>query len=276
MIWIEGESTAWTYLSELELKPSLHEPLHITGPVSHSSKNEIEHKAEELRLRALTTKPHPIPKVHIEKPGEPAPPPVEIDEDTIIMVDHRKEKKYILNEVLMTGLIVALFAGGIYTSQTFLAGKKTVAKPANTKLVTTEEHAAKLVQDEDLALTQQLVQQDTTVIADSSKPSISLANTIRKQLPKTLDTQSMVQKPAAAPVEPLVIPPKPEPVVETPPKLNAEETASKAREEAVTDKKEAKPEEEPKKKGFLKNLFKKKKKDDDPSSKEKNNTEDDQ
>ena len=28
MIWIEGESTAWTYLSELELKPSLHEPLH--------------------------------------------------------------------------------------------------------------------------------------------------------------------------------------------------------------------------------------------------------
>ena len=51
MVWIEGQSTAWCYLNELELKPSI--TLAGKPDTTASPRDEIERKAEELRRRAL-------------------------------------------------------------------------------------------------------------------------------------------------------------------------------------------------------------------------------
>ncbi|MGZ3847343.1 MAG: GYF domain-containing protein, partial [Flavisolibacter sp.] len=48
MIWIEGKSAAWTYLSELELTPFIHHDETSNQQVQLKKEDEIERKAEEL------------------------------------------------------------------------------------------------------------------------------------------------------------------------------------------------------------------------------------
>ena len=119
MIWIEGNSTAWGYLSEMELKPSVSvntkeeksrvvtEPAKrpVTSPTPEvpeankpkrrsSPPDEIERKAEELRKQALSSGPQYSrfiePQINFEESNSRVLMPVE---EEIDFVDHREQKK---------------------------------------------------------------------------------------------------------------------------------------------------------------------------------------
>src|SRR4029078_7185776 len=57
MIWVEGKSNAWTYLSELELIPFAKNPEVSEQIKQTKTPDEIEKKAEELRQRILASAP---------------------------------------------------------------------------------------------------------------------------------------------------------------------------------------------------------------------------
>ena len=57
MIWVEGKTTAWTYLSELELIPFVKASEVQEHSKSIQTSDEIERKAEELRQRVLASAP---------------------------------------------------------------------------------------------------------------------------------------------------------------------------------------------------------------------------
>jgi len=142
MIWIEGKSTAWTYLSELELFPSLQGEKSV-APIKPA--DEIESKAEELRRRALSfPSKHPVilaAPVISHLPQEEVP---EETEEEVDFIDHRKERKYsIAGELMMTILIVGLFVGGIYGSKTYFKEQSVTGRaPSLTKIVSNDQHTA--------------------------------------------------------------------------------------------------------------------------------------
>jgi hypothetical protein len=135
MIWVEGKSTAWAYLTEVELLPGEHiseEP----PPVS----DEIEERAEALRRQALAYHP-PVKKPAFNNEWTEK----EINEDKeeeIVLVDHRKDKRSVVGELMMTALIIVLFAGGIYGSKTLFQSRKSTAATQAIKVVSNDEHAA--------------------------------------------------------------------------------------------------------------------------------------
>ena len=144
MLWIEGHSNAWCYLSEIELLPS-------TGPETGSQQqpvvktDDIETRANEIRKNILGFKPQQLPVR--EQKGEHGEMHYYIPVtavDTIEIVDHRKPKSTMVSDVLMTGFIIALFAGGIYGGRTLLLPKKQIGLPSTViKNVSKDEHAAK-------------------------------------------------------------------------------------------------------------------------------------
>ena len=113
MLWIEGSSTAWCYLSEIQLKPLEKEiALKEITKIKSGRPDEIEKKADEIRKSVLTFKPVQRPvieeivsndEVHYFIPTA--------DDETIELVDHRKQKSTVMSDLLMTGFIVVLFAG---------------------------------------------------------------------------------------------------------------------------------------------------------------------
>src|SRR5688572_12772899 len=112
MLWIEGRSTAWCYLSEIELSPSI-EPDSSSKKIAVPKKDDIETRADEIRKKVLNFKPQNLPvrevigdqgEKHYYIPVSPV--------DTIEMVDHRKPKKSMASDLVMTSLIIGLFAGG--------------------------------------------------------------------------------------------------------------------------------------------------------------------
>ena len=261
MVWIEGLSTAWCYLSELELKPSEY----VGGSpdtTSASPRDEIERKAEELRRRALvSTAPlydirmEPVPVI------KKADRKVDDDEDgdAIDFVDHRKEKKNVFGELLMTGVIIALFAGGIYSGNTFFKDKRSGIVPPVTKLVSDDRHEAAVIQP--------LVKpHDSAATTNISQPSPSIDSTrmIAEEKPKVHVTRQQSAKETTAI--------KPAPVI---PVTVAENAAAGAenlqvqvpdstKKEATVETKPAVATEQPeKKRGFLKNIFRKKKKNEE-------------
>ena len=128
MIWIEGKSSAWTYLSELELSPFI-KAAQEKSNLRPASADEIERKAEELRQRVLSS----APKVSFRNQAvevDSYDSPYKVPEDEIQFIDHRKEKKMrtqtVLGEMLLTSLVIGLFMVGIYKGKSFLGVKKAI------------------------------------------------------------------------------------------------------------------------------------------------------
>src|SRR5215216_4074246 len=91
MIWIEGRSTAWTYLSELELIPFVKNSGVVEPDKQIKTEDEIERKAEELRQRVLAAAPKTyFPRRTVEI--ETYTSPYKLPEDEIQFIDRRKER----------------------------------------------------------------------------------------------------------------------------------------------------------------------------------------
>lgn len=144
MIWVEGKSTAWTYLSELELTPfaKTAETTDQTNEVKVG--DEIERKAEELRQRILSTSPKTYFQNHTPE-IETFKSPHRLD-DKIEFVDYRKERKLkkstAMAELLLTFLVVGLLAVGIYKSKTFFGARHDERNSVATELNSNDQHAA--------------------------------------------------------------------------------------------------------------------------------------
>jgi hypothetical protein len=273
MVWIEGQSTAWCYLSELELKPSVSLSAAPEVPIA-SPRDEIERKAEELRRRALAATA-PANPLHVQplavriKRDEEASD----EEETIDFIDHRKEKKNVFGEVLMTVLIIAFFAGGIYSGQSFFKNKNSTTSPQVTHISSDDKHeAARIINQQttqDTVAAQNIMVYDssaaladTVAVAAAPKPRISPA---RQQSAK--ETTSVRQ----TPVVPIPLDNNSEAAIEPEKKLPDSADTEKpveAKSPVVTEQPE-------KKKGFLRGIFKKKKKDEEKTVEEKTGSEPD-
>jgi hypothetical protein len=296
MLWIEGRSTAWCYLSEMELNPSSEylapvpelkpqvaadpanrftpspvpkEPEETKKPRRSYRPDEIERKADELRKRALSFAPQHSPhkkpemavseKHHIKLPLS--------EEEALDFVDHRNEKKLpgieVLTGILVMGFVAACVIGG----RALFLQKSTPQPKIAARVLSTDEHTAK----------KQAVPVPVIIAFDSTqlKPKIDSTFTALKPRPKPRTNSQVLLTPMndeannTSELQPPVkkeeditssVPPVAKPVVEeTKQDANSktEDVKSQTQESTSTP---AEPEE--KKKGFLKGLFKKKKKND--------------
>jgi hypothetical protein len=275
MIWIEGRSTAWTYLSELELIPFAQN--HDVEEQDNPPKNEdeIEKKAEELRQRVLVSARKTYFPQHVTE-IETYTSPYKIREDEIEVVDHRKERRHkrsaIFGEFLLTCLVIGLFIIGIYKGRSFLGVKEKVQNSVATKLSSGDQHAAQknkpviqapvltvdsaVIRLQDSLLALQKASQKLAVVRkrviDSSIKSAGL-NSITLKRQEKKDTQSKATSQES---------------IET--SINKDDLAKK---ELIPSVPEIKTNNEPvkeEKKGFLKGLFKKKKKEETTDQAENN------
>jgi hypothetical protein len=266
MIWIEGKSTAWTYLSELELTPFVKKIEDIQLPPSTKTEDEIERKAEELRQRILASAPKThFPQYTTEIESYASPYKLS-PEDEIEFVDIRKErrtkKNMVFGELVLTCFVIGLFMLGIYKGKSFLGTKQKIQNSTATELNSQDQHAA---QKNKLA-----VQPVIAVIKDTTKQTDSLL-----ALQKTKQKTSIIKKPivdsiGTQPIQPVINAIQPE-------EKNIQTTTESLPDEENTVKKDALPKKEivpavseiksngepvkEEKKGFLKGLFKKKNKD---------------
>jgi len=264
MIWIEGKSSAWTYLSELELTPfvkNIDVPQH-TAPIK--TEDEIERKAEELRQRTLNAAPKTYFPRHITE-IESYASPYKLPEDEIEFIDVRKERRIkkntVFSEVVLTCFVIGLFMAGIYKGKSFLGAKHKVPNSVATQLDSHDQHAA---QKNNIANQAIIPAIDTT----TSRYDSLLVTQKTKQKPfvrKAVDSSGTT---APQPVNISIT--NREKKEETDPSTLSipEETPMKKeilKKEIVPTVPEIKTNNEPvkeEKRGFLKGLFKKKKKDD--------------
>lgn len=293
MIWIEGRSTAWAYVSEMELNPSIdhvskkdEKSRVITDPAKRpatsptpavpetnkpkrrsSPHDEIEKKAEELRKQALTTR-HQYsrftdPQIILEEYQSRVVAPVE---EEIDFVDHRERKKLpvveIMSGVLVTAFVIACFFGG---RSLIINQQNTTPTIVAAKEVSTSEHTAKrtlpapasmiMVSNNEIAIPADSTKIDSSAIVQKPKVKISRPVSNKANNKTGLDV---------VPVEPIAVNTKKE--TESVSESNLDETEIKKIE--VEEKKdpvttasntEALPVE--KKKGLFKKIFGKKKKD---------------
>lgn len=263
MIWVEGKSTAWTYLSELELTPFVKKAENVEHYSSTKGEDEIERKAEELRQRILTSAPKtyfPQHVTEIESYGSSYKL-----EDEIEFVDVRKERRIKKNtvrgELILTCFVIGLFILGIYKGQSFLGVKQKVQNAVATELNTHDQHAAQNSKE-------------------AIQPSIEVIDTIKHTdsllaLQKAKQRVPIVKKPVADSI--IVAIPQPAITTVAPQEKTTEKTATSLQDEdsaikgnAVAKKEivpaisKVKTDNEPvkeEKKGFLRGLFKKKNKD---------------
>lgn len=280
MLWIQGKSTAWTYLSEMEL--NIHEePAAAAAPVTRLVGDEIEQKAEEIRKRALNFKPR---SVYIQQ--EPASEHTGYagsyrlpGEEEIEFIDHRKKDNRLLNEVVMTSVIICLFAGGLYFGSSFLKSGREIISPAATEIATETEirsttrpavAAAEPKQDHSVAEDSSFLQHQTMVqtenqIRTSNAPTRKQDTTTKISQPTpastiALETKELKADPPALKTEEVIpVKKETEPVVaKKSTAINKEETPVKKQDTVVTEEEE--------KKGLgkaISRLFKKKKNKDD-------------
>lgn len=266
MIWVEGKSTAWTYLSELELIPFV-KVTDATQKSQTTSADEIERKAEELRQKVLAS----APRAHFPNQSaeiETYALPYKLPEDEIQFVDHRKEKRMrkntVVGEMFLTCIVVALFMVGIYKGKSFLGVKKAVQTTEATKLNLNDEHAAhknKAVQPVAISVI------DTINTADSIKKHDSLLaiQTVRSK--PVISKRTVIDSASIKSTAPIIIPPtiqdekkaKTDNVVKVPEEMPAKKEVITSRPDSNNEVKESDKEE---KRGFLRGLFKKKKKED--------------
>jgi len=262
MIWVEGKSAAWTYLSELELIPFIKDPEINQRNEVLKNEDEIERKAEELRQRVLASARRayfPIHTTEIESYASP----YKLPDEELQVVDHRKERNIkrnaVFGEFLLTCIVIGLFVVGIYKGKSFLGAKEKVQNSVATQLDTGDQHTVQKnkqltttiiskpdtsnhLQDSLLAL-QKVVQKFPAVrkrVIDSSIRSTSLNKLTLNQNEKKENAATN----SDTPVESVV---------------NSDDLLKK---ELVPTVPEIKTSTEPlkdEKKGFLKGLFKKKK-----------------
>lgn len=263
MIWIEGKSTAWTYLSELELTPFLKTSLPETpGGITLKSGDEIEKKAEELRQRILSSAPKTFFPKHTTEIESYASPYKFADEE-IEFVDHRKirkaHKNTVLGELFLTCFVIGLFIVGIYKGKSILGVKNQVVVPA-TRLNSNDAHAAQ----KRPVIQQVTAAADTIRAADSSSLPVAFSKpkqgTSRKNQssdsamgkisePITiLSPSSEEEKKEEVRTEALIKLPEEIPVKK---EISTPQVKKEARDKTSTEDK----------KGFLKGIFKKKKKE---------------
>jgi len=262
MIWVEGKSAAWTYLSELELIPFMKDPGLIQNEVL-KNEDEIERKAEQLRQRVLASARRayfPTRATEIETYASP----YRLPDEELQVVDHRKERNIkrnaVFGEFLLTCIVIGLFVVGIYKGKSFLGAKDKVQNSVATQLDTGDQHTAQKnkpvtptiiiskpdssnEQQDSLLALQKAVQKAPVVrkrVIDSSIGSTSLNKLTLNQNEKKDDAATS----SDTPVESVV---------------NTDDLLKK---ELVPTVPEIKTSTEPlkdEKKGFLKGLFKKKK-----------------
>jgi hypothetical protein len=145
MVWIEGKSSVWTYLSELELIPFVKDPLASQSNPVLKTEDEIERKAEELRQRVLASARRayfPQQATEIETYASA----YKIPEGELQVIDHRKERNIkrnaVFGEFLLTCIVIGLFVVGIYKGQSFLGAKEKVQNSVATQLDSADQHAA--------------------------------------------------------------------------------------------------------------------------------------
>lgn len=270
MVWIEGKSTAWAYLSELELKPTVSDEKPV-ATMPGRRVDDIEWKAEQLRKQALTyqpvAKPNIIPREPVkvkESTGENDTEPESID-----FVDHRKDRRSILGEVLMTAVIIGIFAGGLYGGRTLFFNQSGVASPVVTKMNTTDQHHAnkreipvnEFDQINNVETTEPSI--DSNILAALPQPK---NNTARSTTPSTQPATKIDSNEVA--IHQPTTEKQAEPVL--PPVVKTTEADSTKNEKSKTEPEAGVTEETEKKKSLgqaIKGLFKKKKKQTD------NNTE---
>lgn len=275
MIWIEGKSSAWIYLSELELIPFVKTQESSDAEQSITSSDEIEKKAEELRQKVLTS----APKNQFSKPNveiETFSSSYKLPEDEIQFIDHRKETKIkqtmFIGELLLTGAVIGLFMLGIYKGKSFLGARHKVQNSVATRLSSDDDHTArKNVRSAAVGIlpadtaTKYIAPADTSARWDSlhamprMKPKLA---TIKKPL-DTLHTVSAQTIKASVQDQPdkreEVVIPAPLPVAQK------KESDIAQKKEVHTSAPESKTKNEnvkEEKRGFLRGLFKKKKKED--------------
>lgn len=278
MLWVEGESTAWCYLSEIVLKPTLKQENSSKGPLkikARTSFDSIEKKAEEIRKQVLAFKPQAMPVMEEIVSNEEVHYyiPTPAGDDTIELVDHRKQKSTMINDLLMTGVIVTLFAGGLYGGQALFSPKShQPVSPAT--VVSNDQHAAKVFNEPAFQETSIL-----TPVVDSTTSSDTLSSALLPRT-KTFVRKADSSRIAVRPDTSLIIPSElnsaltnqveaeqkdgeeikikkqPEEIIK-----KTEEPKAVINKEPVKKEKDTIKKEEPEKKGFLKKLFGKKKKD---------------
>jgi hypothetical protein len=263
MVWIEGKSSAWTYLTELELSPFVHHD-EVPKQDDHVKKeDEIERKAEELRQRVLASSPRTyFPKYVTEI--ETYASPYDRSEEPIDFVDHRKERvakrNAVFGELFLTCLVISLFVLGIYKGKSFLGIKDKVQPSVATQLDAGDEHTAQKAR----AVKQEVPVFEDTLSAhvnDSLVAAEKVAQKVvlRKHLiDSTLASKAIVDKPVVAED-------KKEDTEATHPQPVLVQTVkdTPAKKELAPAKTEGKTSPEPvkeEKKGFLGGLFKKHKK----------------
>lgn len=146
MLWIEGKSNAWAYISEMELHPFIDETKIQNNEAllqpSLPPVDEIEKKAEELRKKTLSfsSRYYYQPK-NTRQTNQNNLSSLRTGNE-INFIDHRKEK-HNFQEAFITAIIIILIAGGIYKGKYFLHQQKDPENVVVTKIISGDEHTAK-------------------------------------------------------------------------------------------------------------------------------------
>jgi hypothetical protein len=252
MLWIEGKSTAWTYLSELELNPAAHETPSLNTEAALTA-DDIERKAEEIRRRALSYVPPRNSSYRENIKASPAYPKFEEieKEEPVLFVDHRRKKNKIASELLITALVIGLFGFGLYGSNSMFKEKKDPSDSVVTTIISGDEHKANKEQQiappQNIAVLETPILTDTVQLTTEEKPVTAVYKPLKKKKRPAilLETQTIPAKQTeelSQQTVPLVI----------------EEPAKK---EIVAEKLAPAPEKKKTVGQAIKNLFKKKKKD---------------
>lgn len=281
MIWIDGSSKAWFPLAEFELSPARRDADTQVPPTfkvrAHQTTGVIENKADEIRrqVQAHESKPRPVIEEVISNTEKHYFIPTS-DADTIELVDHRKQKSTAGTDMLMTALIVAIFAGGLVGGRALFSPKSTVAtsptiRSASNRQVTEQnddEHAAKASYLEPMQnaypsifTDSNSMSPDTTATVIAFKPAHVRRTTQQDSLGSAV-VGSSASVSTTAPIETM------NNAASTLPDAGSIEKDTQV---PVAKKEIAKPVAEPakndddaeKKKGFLRKLFGKKKKESD-------------
>jgi hypothetical protein len=145
MIWVNGESCAWAFPSEIQelgLSSNGRKKLQTQKNRTSSSKqDEIEQKADALRKRVLSYSPEQITPVIIHSTHEVNETAAD-DDAEVEFIDHRTKELPIF-EGLFAATITLFVAASVYGGYSHFAAQHQVEDLATTESVSTEDHAAK-------------------------------------------------------------------------------------------------------------------------------------
>jgi hypothetical protein len=273
LLWVEGESLAWSYPMELDEVKTMMTPVSPRVPgdriavdstardVAAPPVGEIERRAEELRQRALTYVPHySFQRRSVQ--ADPYNPIFPEEKDKVEFIVHKRKSSISLNHLVAACLLTALIGFGWMKGGSMFQAKSGVqaqAVPFSNKTSVVKQASAQPaesfvgttpMQDQPVVLQAGLV---PAVKQKSVKAVITQPE--QNKVESSAENAAYVEtQPAPATIQESVARREPEPV----PAIEREEKKETGNSgSAITA--QAEPEE--KKRGFLKGLFKKKKRD---------------